>query len=235
MKKQLLLLAILPLMICCNGQQNRPATSLAKEPVQLENFDFNTKISTLLPADTKSKDYAGYYQAKGESIEIDTISDDNFIGNEKPLRIEYRQRSYSSRDVLAKFDDHEYNAVNLATTMDGKIMLISAVIGKTTINDTNDLVAYLTKKNGKPVKTKGDFASKNFDIYTWQLKDRMIRYSMVLDNEENTLKIEVDQEHKQIKGGDKTPHYTGYIFVIKNEYKDKIFENQSSGDFVYLQ
>ena len=235
MKKPLLLFAILPLMISCNGQQKRPATSLAKEAVQLENFDFNTKISTLLPADTKSKDYAGYYQVKGEFIQIDTIADDNFIGKEKPLRIEYRQRSYSSRDVLAKVDDYEYNAVNLATTLDGKIMLISAVVGKTTINDSNDLVAYLTKKYGKPVKTNGDFASKNFDIYTWQLKDRMIRYSMVLDNEESTLKIEVDQERKQIKGGDKNPHYTGYIFVIKNEYKDKIFEYPSSGDFVYLQ
>jgi len=73
--------------------------------------------------------------------------------------------------------------------MDGKIMLISAVVGKTTINTTNDLVGYLTKKHGKPVKTKGEFVSKNFDIYTWQLKDRMIRYSIVLDNEENTLKL----------------------------------------------
>jgi hypothetical protein len=235
MKKQLLLVTILHMMISCNGQQNRPATSLAKEPVQLENFNFNTKISTLLPADTKSKDYAGYFQVKGEFIAIDTIADGNLSGNEKPFRIEYRQRSYSSRDVLAKFGDHEYNAVNLATTMDGKLMLISAVVGKTTINDTNDLVAYLTRKHGKPIKTKGDFANKVFDIYTWQLKDRMIRYSMVLDSEENTLKIEIDQKRKQIKGGDKTPHYTGYIFVIKNEYKDKLFENRSAGDFVYLQ
>jgi len=235
MKKQLLFLAMLPLVICCNGQQNKPATSLDKEPVQLENFDFNTKISTLLPAAMKSKEYAGYYQAKGEFIEIDTISDDNFVEDEKPVRIEYRQRSYASRDVLAKFDDHEYNAVNLATTMDGKIMLISAVVGNTTIDDTNDLAAYLTKKHGKPVKSKGEFANKNFDITTWQLKDRMIRYSLVLDNEDNTLKIQADQGSKQITGGEKTPHYTGYIFVIKNEYKDKILENRSSGDFVYLQ
>jgi hypothetical protein len=32
-------------MISCNGQENKKVTSIADEPLQLENFDFNTKLS----------------------------------------------------------------------------------------------------------------------------------------------------------------------------------------------
>lgn len=232
MKKHLLFLSIPFFMIACRGQENRIPASLAKQPLQLEDFDFNTKFSTILPENTKSKEYTGYYQVKSEMLQVDTISDGEFIGSEKPVRIEYRQRSFSYGDILANFGEYEFNAVNFATTLDGKIMLINAVVGKTDLKEVNNLLETLDKKYGKSTKTTGEFVSKNFDIYTWQLKDRIIRYSLVLDKEENTMKIEVD-DHK-IKSGEKEPHYKGYLYVIKKEYKDKIFDNVSSGDFVFL-
>jgi len=231
--KKLLLFLTLPLLItACRGQENRIPASLAKQPLQLEDFDFNTKFSTILPEDTKSKEYAGYYQVKSEMLEVDTISDGEFIGREKPVRIEYRQRSFSTRDLLANFGSFEFNAVNFATTLDGNIMMINAVVGQTELKEVNSLKEKLDKKYGKSTKTTGEFVGKNFDIYTWQLKDRIIRYSLVLDDEENTMKLEIDG-HK-ISSGKKDPHYKGYLFVIKKEYKDKIFDNVSSGDFVFL-
>lgn len=235
MKKLLLLLAILPFIISCNGQENRIATSIAEEPLQLENFDFNTKISTLLPEKTKSKEYNGYYELKTEMLEVDTISDGEFIGSEKPVRIEYRQRSFSSRDILAKFGSNEFNAVNLATTIDGKIMLVNALIGTTDLKQTKDFIETLDKKYGKSTKTKGEFSDTNFDIFTWQLKDRIIRFSLVLDKEESTLNIEANEDKKTIKIGEKNEHYKGYIFVIPKKYKDQIFGKVSSGDFVFLE
>ena len=232
MKKLLLFLTIPLLMTACSGQENSVPGSLAKQPLQLEDFDFNTKFSTILPEDTKSKEYAGYYQVKSEMLEVDTISDGELIGSEKPVRIEYRQRSFSFGDVLANFGKYEFNALNFATTLDGKFMVLSAVAGKTELKEANNLMETLDKKYGKSTKTKGEFVGKNFDMYTWQLKDRIIRYSLVLDNEENTMKIEVDDQ--KISNGKKDPHYKGYLFVIKKEYKDKIFDNVSSGDFVFL-
>ena len=232
MKKLLLFLTIPLSIIACRGQENRIPASLAKQPLQLEDFDFNTKFSTILPEDTKSKEYAGYYQVKSEMLEVDTISDGEFIGSEKPVRIEYRQRSFSTRDVLANFGSFEFNAVNFATTLDGNIMMINAVVGQTELKEVNSLKEKLDKKYGKSTKTTGEFVGKNFDIYNWQLKDRIIRYSLVLDDEENTMKLEIDG-HK-ISSGKKDPHYKGYLFVIKKEYKDKIFDNVSSGDFVFL-
>ncbi len=222
-------------MISCNGQEKRIVTSIAEEPLQLENFDFNTKLSALLPEKTKSKVYSGYYELKSELLKVDTISDGEFIGSEKPVRIEYRQQSFSSQDILAKFGNEEFNAVNLATTIDGKIMVLNALIDKTDLKQTKDFIETIDKKYGKSAKTKGEFSDKNYDIFTWQLKDRIIRYTTVLDKEENTLKIEIDEENKKIMNGDKNPHYKGYIFIIKKEYKSQIFGKVSSGDFVFLE
>ena len=235
MKKILLLLAILPFMISCNGQENRIATSIAEEPLQLENFDFNTKLSTLLPEKTKSKEYNGYYELKTEMLEVDTISDGEFIGSEKPVRIEYRQQSFSNKDILAKFESEEFNAVNLATTIDGKIMLVNALKGETDLQQTKKFIETLDKKYGKSIKTRGEFSNINFDIFTSQLKDRIIRYTTVFDNEENTLIIEKNEENKKVMNGNKNPHYKGYTFIIKKEYKDQIFGKVSSGDFVFLE
>ena len=235
MKKLLLLLAILSFMISCIGQENRIVTSIAEEPLQLENFDFSTKLSILLPEKTKSKEYKGYYELKSEMLKVDTISDGEFIGSEKPVRIEYRQQSFSSQDILAKFGNEEFNAVNLATTIDGKIMLLNALTGTTDLKQTKAFIETLDKKYGKSTKTKGEFSDINYDIFTWQLKDRIIRYTTVFDNEKNALKIEVDKENKKIMNGDKNPHYKGYIFIIKKEYKDQIFGEVSSGDFVFLE
>ncbi|MFI0430157.1 hypothetical protein [Mariniflexile sp. HMF6888] len=233
--KKLVTLAILPFMISCNGQKNSLVTSIAEAPLQLENFDFNTKLSTLLPEKTKSKEYHGYYQLKSEMMEVDTISDGAFVGSEKPIRIEYKQQSFSSRDILAKFGNEKFNAVNLVTTMDGKIMLVNALIGETDVAKTKRFVETLDKKYGVGVKSKGEFIDQSFDIYTWTLKDRIIRYSLVIDNEANTLKIEVDEENKKIMNGEKKAHYKGYIYVVKSEYKDQIFGEVGSGDFVFLE
>lgn len=235
MKKLLLLLAILSSMISCIGQENRIVTSIVEEPLQLENFDFRTKLSILLPEKTKSKEYNGYYELKSEMLRVDTISDGEFIGSGKPVRIEYHQQSFSNEDILAKFGNEEFNAVNLATTLDGKIIFLNALIDKTDLKQTKVFIETLDKKYGKSTKTKGKFSDINFDIFTWQLKDRIIRYTTVFDNEENVLKIEVDKENKKIMNGDKNPHYKGYIFIIKKEYKDQIFGKVSSGDFVFLE
>jgi hypothetical protein len=77
-------------MISCNGQENRTVSSIADEPLQLENFDFKPQFSTLLPEKAKSKKFNGYYELKSEILKVDTISDGEFIVSEKPVRIEYR-------------------------------------------------------------------------------------------------------------------------------------------------
>lgn len=219
----------------CKGQENLSAKSLGEESLRLEDFDFNTKLSTLLPESSKSKKYHGYYEVKNELIEVDTVSEITYDGNKK-VRIDYRQRSYSSRDTMAKFCEFEFNAINLATDLNGKIILIHAMMDKTDLKQSKDLIAILDKKYGKSKKSKNTFFANNFDIYTWHLKDRIIRYSLVFDKKENVVYLEVDENNKKIDRIDvKNEHFKGYFYIIKAEDKDKVFGKDKSGDLVYLE
>lgn len=235
MKKILFILAILPIIISCNGQENKPVTSLADESVQLKDFDFKTKISTLLPENTKSKTYSnGYYEVKHETLRVDTIPSDEFDETSKPLRVEYSKQTSSSRDVMATFGDNKFSGVNFVTTLDGNIMAINATAGNVELADGQDFVRDLENKYGKTTKTKGEFAGKSFDSYTWKLKDRTISYNMVFNDEANTLKIELDKDGKQINKGEKNPHFEGYLFIIQKQFEAQVFGQSIGGDFVYL-
>ncbi|MEO5911611.1 MAG: hypothetical protein ABIP95_12030 [Pelobium sp.] len=234
MKNILFLFTIIPIMFSCKGQGKHSATSLADEAVQLADFDFKTKISTLLPENTKSKTYPGYYEVKHEVLQVDTIMSDGFDEAEKPLRVEYRKQNSSSRDVMAKFDDSEYSAINFLTTLDGNIMAINATIGNVDLAEGESFVKDLENKYGKTTKTKGEFAGKSFDIYTWKLKDRIISYNMVFNDDSNTLRIELDKDGKQVNKGQKSPHFEGYLFIVQKQYESQVFGQSIAGDFVYL-
>lgn len=200
----------------------------------MQDFDFNNKTSTYISDKDKYKTYDNYYQIKSEVIGVDTIFDGKFIGSEKPIRIEYRQEIFSNKDVLVRFDDFDFNAINFATTVDGKMMVFNAVTGNISLKETKKFVELLDEKYGKSKKTKQNFI-KPYDIYTWLLKDRMIKYCVVADDESNTMKIEVDEQNNNIKNGVKESHFKSYIYIIKNEYANQIVGQMSSGDLLYCK
>jgi len=205
-----------------------------EEAIELQDFDFNNKKSNYFSDKDKSKTYDNYYQIKSELIGVDTIYDGEFIGSEKPIRIEYRQEIFSDEDVLARFDNFDFNAINFATTVDNKMMVFNAVAGNISLKETKKFVELLDEKYGKSKKTKENFI-KPYDIYTWLLKDRMIKYCVVSDDESNTIKIEVDEKNNSIKNGVKEPHFKAYIYIIKNEYANQIVGQMSSGDLLYCK
>jgi len=208
-------------------------TSCKKEKViELQNFNFNNKTSTYFSDKDKYKTYDNYYQIKSEVIGVDTISDGEFIGSEKPIRIEYRQEIFSNKDVLARFDDFDFNAINFATTIDDKMMVFNAVAGEISLKETEKFVELLDEKYGKSKVSKETFI-KPYDIYTWRLADRIIKYCVVTDDESNTIKIEDDQENKKINNGKKNSHIRAFLYIIKNEYASQVIGKMSSGDLLY--
>lgn len=205
-----------------------------EEAVELQDFDFNKKTSAYFSDKDKYKTYDHYYRIKSEVIGVDTISDGEFIGSEKPIRIEYRQEIFSNDDVLARFDDFDFNAINFATTVDNRMMVFNAVAGNISLKETQKFVELLDEKYGKSKKTRESFI-KPYEIYTWLLKDRIIKYCVVSEDESNTMKIEVDEKGNSIKSGVKHPHLKAYIYIIKNEYANQIVGQMSSGDLLYCK
>ncbi len=229
-KKMIALFTIVPLIVSCNGQ----TMPLDKAALDLEKLDFSTRVSALLPERTREKKYDGWYQVKSSSIEKVTVYDDEYGENRKPIWTEYRQRSFSSRDELAKVDKFNFNTVNLATALDGELMVVNGVVGRMAENEIEAFVKFLNKKYGTAIKTKGEFM-KPFDIYTWKLKDRLIKYVPLFDNEASTLNVEVDKDNNTIKGGEKKPHYKGLVFVVNHKHAEKVVGNFHTGDLLYCQ
>ena len=210
-------------------------TSCKKEKViELQDFNFNNNKSTYFSDKDKYKTYDNYYQIKSEVIGVDTISDGEFIGSEKPIRIEYRQEIFSNDDVLARFEDFDFNAINFATTVDNKMMVFNAVAGEISLKETKKFVELLDQKYGKSKVSKDSFI-KPYDIYTWRLGDRIIKYCVVADDESNTIKIELDQANKRISNGKKEPHLSAFLYIIKNEYASQVIGKMGSGDLLYCK
>lgn len=205
-----------------------------EEAVELQDFDFNKKTSAYFSDKDKYKTYDHYYRIKSEVIGVDTISDGEFIGSEKPIRIEYRQEIFSNDDILARFDDFDFNAINFATTVDNRMMVFNAVAGNISLKETQKFVELLDEKYGKSKKTRESFI-KLYEIYTWLLKDRIIKYCVISEDESNTMKIEVDEKGNSIKSGVREPHLKAYIYIIKNEYANQIVGQMSSGDLLYCK
>lgn len=117
-----------------------------EKAIELENFNFDTKISTFISDKNKYENYENYYKIKNLVIGADTIVDGEFIGSEEPIRIDYKRDIISYNDIIARFDEYDFNAINFATTLNGKIMIFNGVDNKITIKETQKFVELLNNK-----------------------------------------------------------------------------------------
>ena len=228
----ILLLSII-LFTTCNAQ-TKP---IGEEPLNLENFSFDTKISDLYPEKNKNASFKGYYDIKGavhsQLVVKDTIYIDKYSENKKATGIEYRQQSSTSIDTMAVFEKQPFQKINAATTINGQIKVINAVADELTQQQSNGLIKKLVNKYGKPKKLKNSW-NEAFTIYEWTTKSKIIRFVSAYDDESTTMKIAINKENKTITSGEKEPHYVGYLFIINSLLKAEVFGKMKTGDFVFL-
>lgn len=214
--------------------QTRP---IGEEPLNLENFNFDTKILDLYPEKNKSKEYNGFYEIKGtihsQLVAKDTTFINEYSDNKKAIGIEYRQQSSTSIDTMAIFENQQFQKVNVATTISGTIKVISTVADEITPQQCNGLIKKLVKKYGKPKKLKNSW-NETFTIYEWTTKNKIIRFVSAFDDESTTMKLIINKENQTIASGEKEPHYVGYLFIINPLLKTEVFGKMKTGDFVYL-
>lgn len=228
MKITTLSLFFLVLMNSCHGQTR----SLAKNILRLENFDFSTPVSTLLPADTKDSSYDDVYNVKNTSLQKFVSRENDYTDEGKPLWYEYRQFSSRSSDELARYDDFVFNTFNMVVSLEEEIIVFNAIASDLTKQESDQFIELLTKKYGSAEQTEGEFMD-SYEIYTWKLKDRILKYVPLYDDESNTLKIAIDQENKTLEEGEKRPHYRVLFYVINAKYSDLVIGNFHTGDLLY--
>ncbi|MDT3402425.1 hypothetical protein [Mucilaginibacter terrae] len=195
-------------------------------PLKLDDISFNFSV-------VRFYDDKDLFNCKKQlCLTLDTVTKDDEWYNPKPAGLYYSQATYSNDRILAKFEGSEFYGLNMVSTLDHKLIAIAAVIAKINIDESKAFIDKTTKKYGRFEERKADFMGINYPVYTWKLKDRILQYSPVLDNEQNALKIEKDMNTGTIKEGKKNPHYKGYFYIIKSGYTDFVKYNVSSGDFV---
>lgn len=237
MKNTIYLAVASLLFINCNGQ-NKKSRPIGDEPVDFENFSFNTTEKDLFPDKNLSKSYKNFYEIKGfqdtQIVERDSTFSEPYSKTPKHIGWEYLQKSTSSIDTIAIFDEQIFQKICLATTLDGKVKAIGGVSDELTKEQSDDFLKKLTKKYGTPKKLTTSW-SENFTTYEWTKSDRIIRYVPAFDDENSTLKIVVDEENKTFTEGEKEPHFEGYLFIINPELKNETLTKMKTGDFVFLR
>jgi len=229
----ILLLLSTVMFTSCYGQ-TKP---IGQEPLNLESFNFDTKILDLYPEKNKSKQFKNFYEIKGtvhsQLVAKDTTYTNEYSENKKAIGIEYLQQSSTSIDTMAVFENQQFQKVNIATTINGTIKVINAVADEITQKQCDALIKTLIKMYGKPKKLKNNW-NETFTIYEWTTKNKIISFVSAFDDESTTMKIVIHEENQTIASGEKEPHYVGYLFIINPLLKAEVFGKMKTGDFVYL-
>lgn len=222
-----LLLFFVLFLSSCNKNQPK---SIGEEPLALDELSFDYDIATF---------YSKNHNFNGQDDYIMFHKDTTFIYDHenkkpKPIRLEYNQVSSTSTDKLASYGNVYFPVINAITNLENKIGLI-CVRKEIESNELKKLIASISKNMGKFKKSKGDFFS-DYDMLIWENNNRILKLCIVFDNEDHTIKLNIDQNTGAITSGKKTPHLNCYLFIA-NKKQSSLLETldtvSRSGDFVY--
>ncbi len=233
--RTLCLFSLLFTSVLCHGQTK----SLAEEPINLENFNFNTKIEVLVPEkyrDERVTDYESYQFSSRNGSPNSFTKNPIFIDENNPekgiIRTEFYQTVSSNRNTAAVFKNQTFNRVNFVLDQNKQIYVVCAVAMIITQEEQNDFIKKLKANYGQYKKYKGKSAS-NYFVYEWQTKDRIIRYSSVfVDGNDIIEKHLVDEEHPEMVP-EKESRFEGYFYLIKKQ-KIKDTKNLEMSDFDFI-
>ena len=229
--KILVALGVSTLLMACDHS----IKPISEAPLQLDNFDFETPLATLITEKDKSAKYPDHYEIKGEVLRVTTEGEKDFEGKIiLPNWIAYHRQSSSDKDVLVKFGDFKFSAINFVTTLDQRFMLMNGVNGKVNKRETERFIKMMTSKYGAVEQTKGSSA-KPSQIYTWELPDRTIKYVLVPRDNTSKLEIDLTDGEKSAQSEGKSRFMETYLFVISKRYAEALVGNLTSGDLSYCE
>lgn len=231
MKTKLLILFSLLFLTSCNGQKPFGETT-----INLEKFDFGTKITDLYPGKYKHPLYKDHYRIPCKNgsllIEKSIIYEKPYDQNSKPMMQVYGQKNWSTGDELAKFAKQFFIKLSFVTDMNNEIKVIGAVADETTKEDNEAFIKNLTEKFGAYKKLESDFGG-TFSIYEWRDKALVYRFATVHNKDNNSLKIEKENGTINFPKDEENPYEEGYFYIIWGDYF-KIIDKLGIGDFVYI-
>ena len=230
MKKNIILLANIFLILSCEGQ----IKPIGEAIIDLEKFNFNTKISELYPQKNKSKEYKNTYIMKGfNNNEIFVSTDSTFINETKG--IEYIQGNSSSLDSIASFSYHIFQKINTISSINGEIKLINGVSHWVKKTEYHNFLELLNNKYGKPEKSLKNQNDKSV-FYQWSLNDKIIRFVVTPNNENNELNKMMNKVQQKNTTDTEEARFNCYLYIVNPIYKTDILKQKYfSGDLTFFK
>ena len=208
---------------------NTPRLGVDKLDLEKVSTDFNIpnfyageiekkEAYTALKRDGKrpTKNY-GYHD-----IIIDSLYDDT---SKNIVAIQYKMPSSSSADAVAYFNKKDFQKIAMLKSPNGDFMgLVAEKFNREDVKqetkEFEELVDYLTLKNGKPEIKEVGLIEKNL-MYSWIKNDFLI-----------AVKTKIDA----INFGDKEESISNTrIFIINRKYLSVITEKIHEGDWLSLK
>lgn len=219
---RLLVFLMIPLfLMSCNNEPK----GFGKGALGLDSLDFSLNV-------VRFYDDPMLYNPAGDVlIKKDTLTESMGWDDERPAGIVYNQVSFINSKIVARYRGLSCFGMHMATTLDNKLMAVNAIVAEISKADNDKFIGAMNERYGVAEKRSDQFIRTEYDIYRWQLEDRIIQYSPIYTDEENVLKLKLSEEG--IQEGEAKPHYRGYLYIVKNEYKDSVMGKIHSGDFLY--
>ncbi len=171
-------------------------------------------------------------------IKVDTIYEGYFFDNTGDIvGIQYNMRSWTPNDSLAFYDQMYFESINMMIDVKGEFMALTAVNESQSENAFKNLLDYIEQQNGKAKVRSNDFFG-SYNVYSWELEDRLLAIASKYDNKKNTLKLEIEiDENNGVKiDTTKNPTINTRLFILNNKFKqDSILKQLTSGDWLYFK
>ncbi|MDR2272055.1 MAG: hypothetical protein LBF27_14210 [Sphingobacterium sp.] len=225
---------------------------LGKQLVNLETFDLNFDVDRFYSPEIET---AKLYSAQRdeilagkkeeefgdklidpwsfETIAVDSVFvDDIFAPSKQLVGLQYNMKSHTLGDSLALYGNMHFEGLNMMRSKEGNFMALVATKENENEEAFRTLLARLEKKYGKAKITEKDFFG-GYNVYSWQLQDRLIAISSKHNDKSNELKVAIDTDRKTI---DTAKHATidTKFFLLSNKYRQAISGNLKSGAWLYF-
>ncbi|MCL7987083.1 hypothetical protein M8998_03905 [Sphingobacterium sp. lm-10] len=174
------------------------------------------------------------YNVKNTALQKFISRENDYTDEGKPLWVEYRQFSSRSSDEIATYGDFVFNTFNMVVSLEEDMMVFNAIASDLTQQQSDQFIQLLNKEHGTAEKSEGEFMD-SFEVYTWALKDRVLKYVPLYDNEESTLVVMKEKENNTLQAGEKHPHYRELFYIIQAKYAEQVIGQFHTGDLLYCQ
>ncbi len=217
------------IFLSCQGQSNKEKKNtrnikIGETPLILDTLNFSLDVRRF---------YSDEDFKKGR-IKKDTVFTSKEDENpNQPAIINYSQKVSYLKDTLALMGNQPFCTIHTLTTIDNKLMGISAETKSITQKESDNFIKFLTIKYGQYRKDTSKFVDK-YEVYLWQLNDRIIQYSPMIDKTVK-LTLSIDNSKETNTKEQSEPLYKGYIFIAKKDFTNQIVDNIMSGIFVYFR